>query len=488
MTDGQREAFALLRSLADAPPVETHISAVFLCPGGRAFKLKKAVNLGFLDFTRLAERERLLRRELELNAPHAPGLYRAVLPIARGADGALALGGAGEPVEWALEMARLPPGAMLDEAASLDGRTLDRLADAVAAMHVALPPQGGDGSLAHVVAQCVGAALENGLPEPRVRAWEEGCLRRAADPYYARRAADGFVRRCHGDLHLGNICWWNGAPTPFDALEFDERLATVDVGYDLAFLLMDLERLHGRAAANRAFNRHVARTGDAALVGGLPLWLSLRAMIRAHVEARRGAALNGDRGRVWEGLLAMAERYLDPPPPRLVAVGGLPGTGKTTLARALAPDLGAAPGALVLRSDEIRKRRAGVAPEVRLPPSAYAPEESAAVFAELSRLAGECVALGHAAVADAVFLREGERDQIQRAASPFLGIWLDAPMETLRARVAARAGDASDATVEVLESAAARDAGVTRWQRLDAGAEAERDARKLLDLPPVVSP
>ncbi len=141
----------------------------------------------------------------------------------------------------------------------------------------------------------------------------------------------------------------------------------------------------------------------------------------------------------------------------------------------------------MLRSDEIRKRRAGVAPETRLPPSAYAPGESAAVFAELARRAGEVVALGHAAVADAVFLRREERAAIAAAAAPFSGLWLEGPLADLRARVAARCGDASDATVEVLDAAAARDPGPVDWTRLDARGP-EPAARAALDLPPVVSP
>jgi aminoglycoside phosphotransferase family enzyme/predicted kinase len=470
--DGQREAAEFLGSLADAPAIETHISAVFLC-GGRAFKLKKAVDLGFLDFTGVAQRGRLLRRELELNAPHAPGLYRAVHPITRGPSG-LALGGEGEPVDWVLEMARLPEGAVL-EAAPLDAAELDALADAVAAMHAAQPPAGGDGDLGHVILQCEGAALETGLPPARVAEWVAGTRARLA-PALAARARGGFVRRCHGDLHLGNICRWQGRLVPFDALEFDERLATIDVGYDLAFLLMDVERAHGRAAANRVLNRYVARTGDAGLVAGLPLWLSLRAMIRAHVEARRG--------REWERLLDMALAYLRPAAPRLVAIGGLPGTGKSTLARSLAPDLGPAPGALVLRSDEIRKRRHGVAPETRLPPHAYSSEASAAVFAELASMARMAVAGGHAVIADAVFLRPEERAAIEEAGAPFRGLWLEAPLATLRARVAARTGDASDADVAVLEAAAARDAGSIAWTRLPADDTAEGRARVLLDLAP----
>src|SRR6201999_2237459 len=145
----------------------------------------------------------------------------------------------------------------------------------------------------------------------RVTAWRDAVLSalRVQAGWRDSRAAAGFVRRCHGDLHLGNLCLWQGKPVLFDALEFDEALATTDVAYDLAFLLMDLEHRLDRAAANRVLNRYVARTGDADLVNGLPVFLSMRAMVRAHVEARSG---HGDR---VTGYLAKADRYLQPAKP-----------------------------------------------------------------------------------------------------------------------------------------------------------------------------
>lgn len=457
----------LLRSMAEEV-AETHISWVFL---GRdlAWKVKKPVDLGFLDFTSLGERERLTRREHALNAPHAPGLYRRVVAVTREADGSLALGGGGQPVEWALEMRRLPADAFLDTAPLPDPRALG---DAVAALHAAAPVCAGDGSLRGILLQNRNAALAAGLPEARVQAWfDRACaLHAALAPALAERARAGFLRRCHGDLHLGNLCLLDGAVRPFDALEFDEAMATVDVGYDLAFLLMDLEVRHGRAAANAVMNRWVARTGDAGMAVGLPLWLSLRALIRAHVECRRG--------RPWEALLGFAEAALRPVPPRLVAIGGLQGTGKSHLAGRLAPLLGRAPGALHLRSDDIRKRLHGAAPEERLPPAAYAPEASAAVFAALAAMARAGIAAGQAVVADAVFGRAAERD----ALAPCEGLWLSAPLPVLRARVAARRGDASDADVAVLEAAAARGIAAPEWRALDAGEDPLPAACKALDL------
>ena len=186
--------------------------------------------------------------------------------------------------------------------------------------------------------------------------------------------------------------------------------------------------------------------------------------------------------------MGAALAYLNPPPPRLVAIGGLQGTGKSTLARALAPGLGAAPGALVLRSDELRKRRAGIAPETPLPPEAYSAEESAAVFATLRTEAAEALAAGHAVVADAVFQRATERDALAALFTPFQGFWLEAPLSVLQARIKARHNDASDANIAVLQATAARDCGPIDWARLDATADTEAAARKiLLDAPPAAS-
>jgi uncharacterized protein len=467
----QSEVVAFLTHLAGAPPVETHISYLFLGQD-TVWKLKKAVHLPFVDFTRVGDRHHFCQRELALNAPAAPGLYRDVVPIVRQQDGSLSVGGAGDAVDWVVRMARVPAGDFLDVKAAASGLSpalLDQIADAVAAWHMSLPPVLGLRPDMEAIAQGnVDSAVAAGLAETEVFAWRDPMLAglRARAVWRDARAAAGFVRRCHGDLHLGNLCLWQGKPVLFDALEFDEALATVDVAYDLAFLLMDLEHRLDRAAANRVLNRYVARSADADLVGGLAVFLSMRAMIRAHVEARSGHA---DR---IAGYLTAAARYLEPHPPLVIAIGGLPGSGKSTLARAVAPLLGAAPGALVLRSDEIRKRQHGVEPEQRLPQSAYTEAKSTAVFEELARLVATAAKAGHAVIADATFMDLAHRSLVeaaaQRACVAFLGIWLTAPQPVLEQRIAARAGDVSDATVEVLRAAVVADPGAGDWHSVDA--------------------
>ena len=470
---GQTETIAFLTGLAGAPPVETHISAVFLGQDS-VWKLKKAVRLPFLDFSTLASRKHFCERELALNRPAAPSLYRDVAPVVRRPDGTIALGGDGEVLDWVVRMARVPAGDFLDAraaAAPLPPEMLDAIADSVALWHLSLPPVSGvHPDLARIADGNAMAGLAAGLNSAAVETWRVGVRARLAAnaAWHASRANQGFVRRCHGDLHLGNLCLWQGRPVLFDALEFDEALATTDLSYDLAFLLMDLDQRQDRAAANRVLNRYVARTGDTGLVGGLPEFLSMRAAIRAHAHTEGPLG----RGGVAPDYLNAAALYLAPRAPVCVAVGGLPGSGKSTLARALAPLLGRAPGALILRSDEIRKRQHGLAPEQRLPASAYTPAKSVAVFDALFRDTAAAVQAGQAVIADAMFMTPEHRDRVERAATgngvPFVGLWLMAPGEALERRVAARQGDASDATVAVLRAAAKNDPGPGAWHAIDA--------------------
>ncbi len=472
----QVETVAFLRDLAGSDPVETHISLVFV-GADTVWKLKKAVRLPFLDFTGQAARRRFAERELALNGPAAPGLYRDVVAVVRRSDGSLAFGDdadAQAPLDWVLRMARVPAEDFLDAIAAagrLDTKLLDALADAVADYHAQCPVAQIDaaGSMRAATQGNARSALHAGLPAEQVAGWERdelAALDRLA-AWQAARVRAGFVRRCHGDLHLGNLCLWQGRPVPFDALEFDEAMATIDVGYDLAFLLMDLDRRAGRAAANRVLNRYVARTGDAPLTRALPPYLSQRAIVLAHVQATR------HRPELAASYLEAALAYLRPSRPVVVAIGGLQGTGKSTLARALAPGLGAAPGALVLRSDEIRKRQHGAASEQHLPPAAYTEAASTAVFAALAEAARETATGGYAVVADATFVDPAHRRAIAAAARdagvPFVGLWLDAPLPVLEARLAARTADASDATASVLRATArAKTFPPRTWQVIDA--------------------
>ena len=243
------------------------------------------------------------------------------------------------------------------------------------------------------------------------------------------------MRHCHGDLHLRNIVEIDGAPVLFDAIEFDDRLAMIDVLYDLAFLLMDLGKRGLGAHANAVLNAYLdAEGGTGNLIGlaALPLFLAMRATIRAKVEmlrARMAARIQAEAARdEARAYFALAQEFLAPVAPRLIAVGGLSGSGKSAVARAIAPSLGAFPGAVIVRSDVERKRLFGVAPEERLPARAYAPEVSDQVYAMSRKRAMMALFGGQAAIVDAVHAKPEEREALaalaartRRSASPGFG-------------------------------------------------------------------
>lgn len=476
-----RDVESLLRSGAGgAVPcekvIETSISWIFLF-ADRALKLKKPLDLGFLDFTTPEKRRWAAERELAFNSRTAPDIYRRVHAITRTGDGRVELDGEGEVVDWALEMRRFDEAAMLSNRLSaVDGPFAEDLGRSIARYHLQAPPGtvgGGARGLRFVLDSNAhllrGETAELGAHNvERLFAATDRAFERAA-PLLDRRLAAGFVRCCHGDLHLGNILLEGGAPILFDCIEFNDALREIDVLYDIAFLLMDLVFRDAPEAANRVMNGwldEAARGSDAGLWEGLaalPLLQAVRATVRAHVNTLEGKL--GEARRY----LGAAERYLAPPPPVLLAVGGLSGSGKTTLARALAPALGAPPGAVVLRTDEIRKRLWGRGPKERLPPEAYERAAGEAVYEALFDTARTCLAAGCAVIADAVFLQGHERRRIEAVArevgADFHGVWLEAPPETLRHRIAARRDDASDADERVLGLQLGLDPGPIDWVR-----------------------
>lgn len=455
--------------------IETSISWVFLYED-RALKLKKPVNFGFVDFTTADLRGWASKRELAFNRTAAPNVYRSVHAIAVDYDGTLAFGGVGEVLDWALEMRRFGDNALLLNRLPADGDLGEALGREIARLHLAAPkgPAGGGGAgLAYVIAsnadQLRACARDLGPDAVERLITAADAAMATAWPQLDARLDAGLCRACHGDLHTANIIVEAGAPTLFDCIEFNDRLREIDVQYDLAFLLMDLTFRGSAEAANRALNGWLdtaARQMGHPTFEGLsllPLQQSTRAAVRAHVCAREGKAAEG------RAYLDAAIGYLDPQPARLLAVGGLSGSGKTTQARRLAPHLGAAPGAVVLRTDEIRKRLWGTDTLDRLGQDAYAPGANAKVYAELRRLAQVCLKAGRAVIADAAFLDLNERQAIEATAAtcgvPFEGLWLDAPPEVLAQRISERHGDASDADLSVLSSQLERDVGAIGWRR-----------------------
>lgn len=460
--------------------IDTHGAHIFLA-GEYALKIKRAVRYDYMDFSTLDKRRAALANELAINTRTAPEIYLELVPVTRRADGTYEVGGLGTPVEWALRMRRFPQENLLARHAR-DGFSpglLKALADTVQRSHAEAPVASSVDAVVAMTA--VVAELENALTRwPGEDAPMFGPLARKslaeASPILMERFGAGFVRRCHGDLHLDNIVLWKGQPTLFDALEFNEALATIDTLYDLAFLLMDLERRASRTAANAVLNRYLWRSGAALDIRGLaamPLFLGLRAGIRAMVGQQK-AELRGVHDVPAEAVsyLTAALGYLQPSAPVMVAVGGRSGTGKSTLGAALAPKLGPAPGALHLRSDLERKALFGVSETERLAPATYTREASERVYAVLLEKARLALAARHAVVVDAVSGTPEEQAALKAMASDagvtFHGLWLDAPVDVLVSRVERRVGDASDATADVVRAQESRLTRPAAWHAVDA--------------------
>jgi uncharacterized protein len=470
--------------------VETHIARVFLV-GEEVYKVKKRVHLPFVDFSALENRRRAAAREVELNQPHAPQIYLAAVPIVRRHSGRLALEGEGRIVDWAVHMRRFPEDAVLANAAER-GPLPDELAKALAAMVARYHRQSA-------VVMCNGAEAFETVVRQLTEAFNKEEAGSAAADFAARlgpaftrlapllvtRGRAGCIRRCHGDLHLGNIVLMDGAPVPFDALEFSEVLATIDVLYDLAFLLMDLDIRGDRHAANIVLNDYVSAApvgGEIEGLAAMPIFLAARAGVRAVVAVARSAQLQG-KGReeqrfIAERYLALAAAYLNPPPPLVVAVGGLSGTGKSTVSARLASRLGAAPGALHLRSDVERKRLFDVPETQRLDRQHYRIGVTQRVYTILEDKARAALGAGQSVIVDAVFAMPEERAAIEgiaRAAGcAFVGLWLNAPAPTLMERVDARRGDASDADRRVVQEQLGYDLGPIAWGMVDAAGSLQR--------------
>jgi uncharacterized protein len=482
--------------------IETHASAVFLA-GAFAYKVKRAVKYPFLDFSTLELRREACLNELRVNRRTAAQLYLEVLPLTLGTSGNFSFGGEGKTVEWVLKMHRFDQAKLFDRMAGegrLELATMPRLADVIAVFHDSadrmLGPDQAVRPLADVLRDNAQAfAAHAGIVAPEA-ARDLARLSRerlaALSPLLEARARGGYVRHCHGDLHLRNIVEIDGAPVLFDAIEFDDRLATIDVLYDLAFLLMDLGKRGLARHANAVLNAYLdaeGSTGNLIGLGALPLFLSMRAAIRAKVEMLRAGMASGtqaeaarDDSRVY---FALAQSFVAPATPRLIAIGGLSGSGKSAVARAIAPLVGAFPGAVHVRSDVERKRLFGVAQADRLPASAYAPDMSDRVYAICRKRASMALEGGQAVIVDAVHARQEERDALAGLAAeqgvPFAGFWLEAPPKVMRDRVAARIGDVSDATPDVVDAQLGYDIGPQSFAAIDASKPVDQVAAACLE-------
>ncbi len=467
--------------------IDTHAATVFLC-GSRALKIKRAVRFAFLDFSTLEKRKAACAAELAVNAPYAPEIYRGVVAITRERDGRLAIGGSGAPVEWAVDMRRFDETRTLDHlSGAINAALADALGRVVAAAHRKAPPVEPAPWIAALGGYIDGYVKDfSKHPDIFAAAAVAALARQSRDAYerivpqLRKRGRDGLVRRNHGDLHLGNIVLIDGRPVLFDAIEFSDVIASGDVLYDLAFLLMDLVERGLAEAANIVLNRYLAETkriADLDALAALPFFLSMRAAIRANVTAARMERAGADEQRdiartEAAAYFAFAQRAIAPAAPKLIAIGGLSGTGKSQLARALAPAIAPMPGAVIVRSDVERKVLFGVGETERLPPHAYAADITERVYAVLCDKARRIVGAGHSAIVDAVFARPQERAALEEAArsagSRLHGLFLTAPLAVRLARVGGRSRDASDADAAVAQAQEAYDTGQLDWVRIDA--------------------
>lgn len=458
--------------------IDTHISHLFLA-GNQVFKLKRAVRLPYLDFSTPEQRLAACETELRLNRRTAPELYLGVRRITAGANGP-EYDGSGALLDAVVEMRRFDQDALFESMAqrgTLTSRYLDELAQEITALHAnARVDDDADGvdNIRSVLRVNAEAFRHSSVFAKADIARLVAAFNGALETHAARldaRARTGQIRRCHGDLHLRNICLYEGRVQLFDCLEFNDALATVDVLYDLAFLVMDLCHRGLRREASQVVNRYCDASGQEDGYVLMPFFMALRAAVRAHVIATQAETEARERDRLAEEARAyfdLAEHLLVPAPARLVALGGLSGSGKSTLAAALAPHLGPAPGARVIGSDRTRKAMFDTASDQPLPPEAYSAEVSARVYTVIAARSKRLLADGVTVIVEAVHDRTEDRARIATVAAatgaPFDGFWLQADPEALHARLRTRDPGASDADAQVLENQLAHAPKSTDWQ------------------------
>ncbi len=454
--------------------VETHISWVLLT-GPYAYKIKKPVDLGFLDFSTLEKRRFFCGEELRLNRRLAPDLYLDVVAITGSAESPR-LGGEGPAIEYAVKMRQFPHEAQLDRVLArgeLGTGHIDALAREIAAFHgrVAVAgentPFGTPERIAQPVHDNFKTIREQSADQADFQkisdldAWSEAAHAALTDVFRERKGG-GFIRECHGDLHLANIAWVDGRAVIFDCIEFSEGLRWIDVMSEAAFLTMDLDDRGAPELSRRWLTGYLELTGDYAGLRVLRFYQVYRALVRAKVACiRMGQAGAGDRERLereYRGYVDLAGRYTRPAPPALAIMHGLSGSGKTALAQALVE----AWGAVRVRSDVERKRLHGLAPDARtasgLDTGLYAPEAGERTYRRLADLARTALEAGRSVIVDAACLKRAQRAALREAAArtraPFVILDVRAPEAVLRARISARARegrDASEADLVVLD-------------------------------------
>lgn len=469
--------------------LETHISWVVLT-GPYAYKIKKPVNFGFLDYSMLEKRRFFCAEELRLNRRFAPEVYRDVVSF-NTSGGVLRLNGPGSPQEYAVKMVQFDSANLLSKLAQnhcLEARHIDTLADTIAEFHGRVEratPQDSHGRLADIK----GYAEENFtqirplLDQERdiehlrgLHEWTQHALS-AGSSVMEKRKREGFVRECHGDLHLRNVVLIDGAPMLFDCIEFSEALRWVDVISEIAFLVMDLQVKGYPQFAFRLLNRYAETTGDYAGLVLLDFYRVYRAMVRAKVDMLRlqqtepGSDIRADLERRYRQHADLANRIVSAKPPTLIIMHGYSGSGKSFWAERIAEKL----PAIRLRSDVERKRMAGFAKDAdsrsALNQGIYTQEASDRIYQRLSDIGEILLVSGFSVILDATFLyyayRQAARDMAERCGAHYVIADVTAPMQTLRERLIQRQGaDVSEAGLEVLNKQLQKQDLLTEAERL----------------------
>lgn len=487
MNDDNRNHAALIDALLDpaswpwpterVEKIETHISVVLLA-GEHALKIKKPVDFGFLDFSTIERRRRFCEEELRLNRRLAPALYLDTVAFT-GSPERPVFDGPGEPFEYAVHMLRFDTSMQLDrllDRGELAPATVDEIATVAARFHEEAAR--ADGASPFGSPEAVLAPMRQNFEQlrplhkspdrlaqlDRLEEWTEARFA-ILEPLLVARKNGGYIRECHGDMHLGNMTMIEGRPVIFDAIEFNDHFRWIDVMSEVAFLTMDLADRGADRLACRFLDGWLTRNGDFEGLRLLRFYQVYRALVRAKVASLRLGQEGVDENEReeilsrYDGYAALAERYTQAETPTLIITHGLSGSGKTTVAGQMVEGM----GAVRLRSDIERKRLAGMAATDRpgdgVGEGLYSPAMNEATYDRLADLAVMLLDTGLPIVVDAAFLRRSERDRFARIAAAsnasFLIIDLKAPESLLRERITARTaagGDASDAGIAVLEA------------------------------------
>ena len=483
MKSGEQKQPELIRSLlqpavyghpvSDIQLIETHISWLILT-GDYVYKIKKPVNLGFLDFSTLEKRRFCCNEELRLNSRLAAEIYLDVVAIT-GTPGKPVLQGSGEAIEYAVRMVQFPQQAQLDNMLAegkLHHNHIDAIAVMVAKFHQAtnIAPADSDfGDPQHVyhpVAENFSQIrehlqtndYEHELAE--LESWSKSAFA-ALTPVFDQRKQGGFIRECHGDMHLRNLVWFNNKPMAFDCLEFNPALRWIDTLSEVAFLVMDLQDRKQPELAQRFLNNYLQQSGDYQGVQVLRFYLAYRALVRAKVAAIRAGqqgiaeAEQNEAIAEFQAYLQLAQSYTRPCNPALIITRGMSASGKSTLTQPLLETM----GAIRIRSDVERKRLFGIDPaadsKAEIGSGIYTAEAGVKTYTKLKQLAQVVLDAGVTVIIDAAFLKSGQRQPFRQLADamkvPFIILEFTASADTLRSRIKARAHEVSDADLAVLE-------------------------------------